>query len=206
VVATSDPCESIAMRTEGREFEIEQLLEGHAGELKSIGQAAARGEHDKVIDGVAGLVMTLATGNPLVGALVPFARLGVAKAFGNATDAMLRRELATMEKEEERQAFLGQIDEVLAATLGQAVVQLVSVQHHVKDEVLEALGGLRSDFENFRRDFEQRLRTQSESVRVEDLLVQDGGTGVRVRATTLKRVALERVVVTGQGSVGIDLE
>ncbi len=55
------------------------------------------------------LVGALATGNPQVALLAPFAEKAVAKAFGNSADAMLRRELAAMEKEEERQRFAAQI-------------------------------------------------------------------------------------------------
>src|SRR5579863_5789015 len=114
--------------------ELEKLLD--AKKLESIADAAAKGEREKVIDGVASLAVTLATANPYIGALAPLARKGIAKAFGNAADEMFARELEKMTKEEEKQAFLGQIDEIVAALVGQALIQLVRTQHNVTEEVI----------------------------------------------------------------------
>ena len=90
--------------------------------------------------------------------------------------------------------------------LGQALIQLVRSQHAVKDEVLDALGGVRRDLEAFRQDFAARVASASESVRLDSLVVHGGGLGIRVRATTTKRVVLTHMEVAGAGSVGIDLE
>jgi hypothetical protein len=187
------------------DVDLEKLLEPHAKELESLAEAAAKGDHDKVIDGASSLVLTLATGNPVIGALAPLARRGIAKAFGNAADEMFARELAAMQKEEDRKAFFAQIDDVVAALVGQALIQLVRTQHNVKDEVLTALGGVREDFERFRADFGRRVSEQGETVRIDEQVVEAGGIGVRVRASTTKRVALKHQVVSGTGSVGIDL-
>jgi hypothetical protein len=186
--------------------ELEQLLEAHEGELKSIAAAAGAGDHDKVIDAVSSLAVSIATGNPLLGALAPLGRKGIARAFGNSVDAALTRELAALEKEDARKKFLGQIDEVVEVLIGQALIQIVRSQHAVKDDVLDALGGVRRDFEAFRKDFADRLASASESVRVDALVVRDGGLGVRVRATSTRRVVLKHMDVVGAGSVGIDLE
>jgi hypothetical protein len=124
------------------DVDLEKLLEPYSKELTGIAEAVAKGERDKVIDGAASLAMTLATGNPILGALAPLARKGIAKAFGNAADEMLARELAKMEKEEERRSFLDLIDEVIAALWGQTLIQLVRTHHNVKDEILAALGDM----------------------------------------------------------------
>jgi hypothetical protein len=183
------------------------LLQEHTGELKSIAEATEKGEHEKVVDGVAELVLTLATGNPIVGALAPFARRAVAKAFGESADEMFRRELAAMQRDEERAKFLGQIDEVVASLVGQALVQIVTSQHHVKDEVVEALGGVRDDLAEFRRAFEVRVSAaHGDLVTINAQLVESGAIGIRVRSTATKTVALEKQVVKGKGSVGIELE
>jgi hypothetical protein len=71
--------------------------------------------------------------------------------------------------------------------------------------LLDALGGMRRDFEAFRSDFGNQLATTSETVRVDSLFVGDGGLGVCVSATTSRRVVLRHMVVSGAGSVGIDL-
>lgn len=186
--------------------DLERLLEPHSKELTSIAEAAIKGQRDKVIDGVASLAVTLATGNPLIGSLVPLARTGIARALGNAANEMLVRELAKMQADEEKHAFLNQIDEIVAVLIGQAVVQLIRVQHNAKDEVLLALGGVREDFQHFRDDFERQIRESGETVRVDEMVVRDGGTGVQVRASTTKRVRLNYQLVAGKGSTGIVLE
>src|ERR1700733_10754603 len=137
--------------------DIEALLEARSGELKEIAEAAAKCDREKLTDAAAGLAVSLATGNRVLAALAPLARKGIARAFGNAADKMFERELAAMAKQEERDKFLGQIDEVVAALVGQAIVQLVRTQYRVKEETLEALGGLRADFETFRCDFLDQL-------------------------------------------------
>lgn len=184
------------------DVELATLFKSHQGELKAIAEAAGAGHQEKVIDAVSSLALSLATGNPLLGVLAPLGRKGVARAFGSSVNAALTRELAVLAKDEERRAFLTQIDEVVEVLLGQALIQLVRSQHAVKDELLAALGGLRQDFEAWRNE----LGAQLESVRVDCVLdVGDGAIGVRVAATTTKRVVLKHLVVRGAGSIGIDL-
>jgi hypothetical protein len=127
------------------DVELKKLLEAHEGELKKVAEAAGSGNQEKVVDAVSTLAVSLATDNPLLGALAPLGRKGIARAFGNSVNAALTRELAALAKEEERKKFLGQIDEVVEALLGQALIQLVRSQHGIKDEVLEALAGVEID-------------------------------------------------------------
>jgi hypothetical protein len=188
------------------DVELGKLLETHKGELKTIAEAAGSGNQEKVIDAVSTLAVSLATGNPLLGVLAPLGRKGIARAFGSSVNAALTRELAALEKEEERKKLLGQIDEVVEALVGQALIQLVRSQHGVKDELLEALGGVRRDLEVFRQDFAERVASASETVSGDRLVVREGGLGIRVRATTTKRVVFKHMEVVGAGSVGIDLE
>jgi hypothetical protein len=186
--------------------ELGSLLADKTDEIHAIGEAVRDNDRGKVVDGITGLAVTLATQNPLLGALVPFARAGVAKAFGVATDELLRRELAVLEKEEERRELIAQLDAVLTTALGQAVVQLVRTQHQVKQELLDAVGGLRSDFEPFRQCFQASLGADAApAVELEQQLVEHGALGVRVRAETTRRVVIRSQRVTGPGSVGIEL-
>jgi len=183
-----------------------KLLTAHEGELKKLAEAAGSGNQEKVVDAVSTLAVSLATGNPLLGALAPLGRKGIARAFGNSVNAALTRELAVLAKDEERRQFLSQIAEVMEAFIGQALIQLVRAQHGVKEEVLDALGGVRRDFEAFRQDFAERVAGASESVRLDSLSVREGGLGIRVAATTTQRVVLKHLAVSGAGSVGIDLK
>lgn len=180
------------------------LLEPHKATLKEMSQSLAQGDHPAFVEKTAGLVAALATGNPLVALLAPLARAGVAKAFGNAADAAFAHELAAMEAEEDRKRFVEQLAEPIEALIGQALIQLVRVQHNVKDEVLDGLGGVREDLATFRAEFAAAIPT--ETVRVEHQEVTAGAIGVRVRAETKKRVFIARQEVRGAGSVGIDLE
>jgi hypothetical protein len=190
------------------DVELDRLLKAHQGELKAVADAAAAGNRDRTIDAVSTLAVSLATGNPLLGLLAPLGRKGIARAFGSSVNAALTRELAAQASAEERTAFLGQIDLVVEALLGQALIQIVRSQHAVKDELLDALGGLRRDCEAFRNEFAAELASADragDNVRVDSLVVREGGLGVRVAATTTRRVALRHVEVTGPGSVGIEL-
>jgi hypothetical protein len=116
---------------------------------------------------------------------------------------MLREELAAMEKEEERQQFVAQLAEPVEALVGQALIQLVRVQHNVKEEVLEALGGLREDLAGFREEFARALGNYD--VRLDLAEGESGGVGVRVRADTRKRVWIKHAIGRGPGSTGVDI-
>jgi hypothetical protein len=185
------------------DVELGGLLKEHQGELKSIAEAAGKGDRQKVIDAVSSLTISLATGNPLLGALAPLGRKGVARIFGNAVNAALTRGLAALAKDDERRAFLSQIGDVVEVLLGQALIQIVRSQHSINDEVLESLGGLRRDLEAFRHECSEEIANASENVRVDELIEVEAGIGVRVAATTDKRVVLRHLVV--RGGVGIDL-
>jgi hypothetical protein len=99
------------------DVELAKLLKEHQGELKTIAEAAGSGNQDKVIDAVSSLAVSLATGNPFLAALAPLRRKGIAQIFGSSVNAVLTRELAALAKDEERRAFLHQIDEVVEALL-----------------------------------------------------------------------------------------
>lgn len=186
--------------------DLGSLLAERAEDIRAIGEALRDGERSKVADGIAGLALTIATHNPFLGALAPFARAGVAKAFGNATDELLRHELAALEQEEERRELIGQLDAVLATALGQAVVQLARTQQHVKAELLDAVGGVRSEFETFRQHFQAGIGAEAApAVELEQQIVELGALGVRVRAETTRRVLIRSQRVSGAGSVGVEI-
>jgi hypothetical protein len=184
--------------------DLAALLEPHKSTLKDMAQSLAAGDHVKVAASAAVLVTALATGNPQVALLAPFVDKAVAKAFGNSADAMLRRELEAMEKEEERQRFVAQLAEPVEALVGQAIVQLVRVQHNVKDEVLEALGGVREDLAGFREAFARELGDYE--VRVDLAEGESGGVGVRVAAEAKKHVWVKHALGRGPGSTGLVIE
>src|SRR4051812_8588358 len=77
------------MQAMNEDVELHELLKAHQAELKTIAEAAGSGNRDKVIDAVSSLAISLATGNPALGALAPLARKGIAHAFGNTVNAAL---------------------------------------------------------------------------------------------------------------------
>jgi serine/threonine protein phosphatase PrpC len=182
------------------DVDLEKLLEPHQKTLKEMGQQLAAGQHEKFIANAATLVGVLATGSPHVALLAPFAEKAVAGAFASAADKRLQREIEAMEREDDRKAFVAQIGDAVQALLDQAIVQIVRVQHNVKDELRARL---REDLADFRGAFQQGLGDHM--VRLDEQVVRDGATGVRVGPNATKRVFIGRMEVAGKGSVGIDL-
>jgi len=185
------------------DVDLAKLLDLHKSDLRQLAQHLATGDRAKFVVGAAALVTTLATGNPTVALLAPFAEKAVARAFASAADKKLREELAKFEVAEERQAFVSSIADAVEALLGQAVLQIVRVEHRTKEEMLEALGGLREELGTFRDDFQRGL--DAESVRIDVQRVLTGGVGVRVDPGALERVFVREQVVSGHGSVGVVL-
>lgn len=183
--------------------DLKTLLEPHKDTLSEMAKALSTADHPKFVASAITLVTAIATANPQVALLAPFAEKAVAIAFSNSADAMFRRELAALEQEEKQRNFLAQIDDVVAALIGQAIVQLTRVQLRAKDEVLDALGGVRDDLAWFRKNFETEM--SGVTVRLDIQTVTNGAIGIRISADTRKRVFVARQEVEGQGSVGIDL-
>jgi hypothetical protein len=182
---------------------LANLLEPHKSELRQLAQHLAGGDHAKFVAGAATLIATLATGNPAVPVLLPFTEKAVARAFASAADKRLSEELAKLEDDEARQAFVRSIADAVEVLLGQAVLQIVRVEHQVKEEIFEALGGLRDDFSAFREDFKHQLDT--EIVRIDVQRVLAGGVGIYVSPGASERVFVRKQVVSGAGSKGVVL-
>lgn len=193
--------------------DLSKLLGEHKGTLKEMGEQLVAGDSAKLAGSAAVLVGAIATGHPEVALLAPFAKEAVARVFGSAADKALRREIEAYDKEKEKEAFAAQIGEVVEALLGQAVLQIVRVQHRVKEEeqraLDEALGGVREDLAAFREEIRAGLEGSREAaealVRVTHQSVKDGAVGVRVGPDARKRVFIARMDVSGKGSIGIDL-
>lgn len=197
------------------DIELSKVLEEQKDTLKEMAQDVVAGNGAKLAGSAAALVTAAATGHPEVALLAPFAQAALAKLFGSAAERALQREIEAYAQEEEKRAFAGQIGEVVEALLGQAILQVVCVQHRLKEEELRALeemlGGVREDLAAFREDIRAGLEQAAkagaaakaavqEIVRVERMNVRDGAIGVLLgpdAAEALVRVA--RQVVTGGG-------
>lgn len=177
------------------DVDLAKLLEAHKSELHQLAQHLVAGDRAKFVTAAATFVGALATGNPAVVALAPFAEKAIARAFANAADIRLRDELAKLNTEEEKKAFADSIVDAIEALLGQAVLQLVRVEHRTKEELLEALGGMREELATFRDKFQQGL--DAEAVRIDVQFVLAGSVGVRVSPGARERVFVKEQVVSG---------
>lgn len=185
------------------ELELSALLEPHKADLRKLAENFLAGDHAKFVSGTAALLGAIATGNPTILALAPFAERAVSAAFASAADKRVTAELERMRVEEEREAFVATIADTVEALLGQAVLQLIRTQHRVKEDVLDQLGGIRADLSQFRDDFQRGLAADQIYLNVQHVL--DGALGLRVSPGARERVFIGEQIVTGPGSVGIVL-
>ena len=184
-------------------MDLGDLIKQRSSELKDAASGLAEGRREKVVAALSTMLLGLVTQSPAVGLLAPFIEVGARRAFANSVSHRLDVALAEAKSEEEKSAVIGRIAEAVEALLGQALVQMVHVQHDTKDEVLEALGGLRKDLADFRDDFQDRL--EDEGVRVDVQRIREGATGIRVSEGARAKIWVGQMTVTGSGSVGIDV-
>jgi len=184
-------------------MDLGELVRQHGTELKDISSGLAEGKREKVVAALGTLILGLVTGNPAVGLLSPFIEVGVRRAFANSASRRLDAAIATAKSEEAKAALVAEIAESVEALLGQALIQIVHVKHQTKDEMIEALGGLREEFAAFREDFQNRL--DDEGVRVDVQRVCDGATGIRISQGARAQVWVGEMSISGKGSVGIDV-
>jgi hypothetical protein len=173
--------------------------------VEGVAKSIIAGNAQSCAISVSGLLAEVASGVPLVGIL---AREAVQHAFAVPATERLISEYAAYEKEKEREAFIADLAATVESLIAQAVLQLVRVQHNVKDEVFAELGGLRRDLEDFREEFAAEIPNAEslvlgEAVRIELQEVQEGGIGVRVSEGSKHRAFIAKQSVRGSGSVGI---
>lgn len=178
--------------------ELAPILNKHKSDLDGLSQSLLDGKTEDFVAGMIALLTSLATGVPVLGVL---AKQGVGKAFSLSSNAKLQRELAALEKEEDRQAFADQIAGPIEELIGQALIQIVRVQDRGTESVVEQLGGLRAEFENFRREFGQQLEQGTVTV---DLIDVAEGVGIRVSSKTTKTVRAGTIKV--QKGTGLILD
>jgi hypothetical protein len=80
---------------------------------------------------------------------------------------------------------------------------MVRVQHRTKDEVVDALGGLRKDLAGVRAEVQAGLGT--EGIQIDVQHVSNGATGLRISEGARANLWIGEMTVSGAGSIGIDL-
>lgn len=184
-------------------MDLGELIKAHGPELKDVSSGLAEGKREKVVAALGTLVLGLVTQNPAAGLLAPFIEAGARRAFTSSASRRLDAAIAEAKTEQEKAAFVAQIADSIESLLGQSLIQMVRVQHQAKDEIVEALGGMRAELADFREDFQDRL--DDEGVRVDVQRIRDGATGIRISEGARARIWVGEMNVTGQGSVGIDI-
>lgn len=150
--------------------------------LESAAQAIISRDRKTCTASLAALLADVCTGVPLLGVL---ARDVVRCAFVEPATERLLREFAAYEAEKDREAFIRDLARAVEVFVAQALHQLVCAQDRGEERLLEALGELRRDFNDFREAFATSLaRTPrahlTEALRIDEQEVSDGAPGIRV--------------------------
>ena len=177
-----------------------RLLEDRAKEVEALGSALIAGRPQRVAGAFAALLTALGTQSPL---LASWANEVVQKAFIPPATRRLLNEIARYDELDAREAFIRDLSERLALVLAQGLLQTVDASGERAAEVQQALGGLRDDFAEFRREFAQALPPTFEALCVDELWVE-GGVGISVGGETRVRMAVKSARVTG--GIGVKFE
>lgn len=188
-------------------FELMKSIETNQKTIEEVGTKLLARDHDGAIASLVGLTTAVLTGVPGLGGL---AKAATARAFANSATAKLRAELEALEREERQREFLGNLGQAVETLLGQALIQIGRMQHAIKDETLEALGGVRKDLQDFRERFEHELKTANQEAQHADVHIgrveaHDEATGVRIeglKVSSSKVTFISEVQARGR-SVGV---
>lgn len=176
--------------------DLTQAIAEHKDELERLSQSIIDKQPEEFHQTMVGLLVSLASDIPGLSGLV---EAGVARAFSLSSETRLQKEYALLRQEEEREQFSNQLADAVATMLKQTLIQILHAQNRDSDDIHQALGGIRKDFEDFRKDLEQRFRELA--VVVDDLKI-DGGIGFILTNHQTKGVHVRRMTVTrGKGFV-----
>lgn len=127
-----------------------EFLEKYDSSVGSMADALLARDDEAFAASAAGVVVGLASGVPGLAGLTEKA---VSKLFANSANAVLKRELAKLIEEEDRDALTGAIAERVAEYLNDLLIQLTRLDNG-RAEVLERrLAAVHDDVRDFRRLF-----------------------------------------------------
>jgi hypothetical protein len=189
-------------------IELGALIKEQQEQLEEVAVGVAEGDQQKILAALVSMALGVATGHPEIAILAPLLQEWARRAFASTATARLRRAMAQSEAsarlQRDRNALVAQIADGVEALLGQALIQLVRSQHCAKDEIVDALGGLKDEFASFREDFQQSV--DNTGIRVDKQQVREGATGILISAAAeTAKLWIGEMTVSGRGSVGIDL-
>jgi hypothetical protein len=138
----------------GKPIDYADLIKQNEGQVESFVKSLISRETEGCVSALAGVLAGVATGTPTLGALAAHT---VQRAFATTATRRLIAEYELAQEEEDREKFIATIADAIEALLGQMLVQLIRVEHNVKDELLNTLGGIRADLQDFRLSIEAQL-------------------------------------------------
>lgn len=181
------------------------LVKPYEKKLEGAAEALLAGNYRGVAAKMGTVVLAAATGHPELGVLAPFMDGLVGRIFESAADAQMREAMETFATEDDRAALAAQITEATAELLDEAIVTIAKIQHAATAQNAAATAAVRDELRVFRERFEREAAAAPDAVRAMLMNVRNGGTGIRVGATSTRSVFVSTMNVQGNGSVGIDL-
>jgi hypothetical protein len=182
------------------ELELSDLLQKERAAIEKVGEDLLAGKKEEVAAGLGGLFVSVLSGVPALGGL---AKGALAVLFASPANVVLEKQVEQWREEQDHQRFVQDLSDVIEALIGQALVQIVRSQKRESEDVVAALGGLREDLATFREEVGERMTTFDLHVQLQE--VSEGAIGIRVSGSSRKRVFVDRLVVRGGRTVGIEM-
>ena len=171
---------------------IGTLVEKHGSDLMLLQVGLRHNDTDAFEEGAVKLTAAVLKDVPVVGK--PAGQV-LEYAFARSAWAQMKRELANLGAEQDRERFIEALALRVEQLLGQALIQLVRVHHQTHDELVEALGGLREEFATFRDEFTAQANLEAASIQEPNVWVgrvalsgRATGVDVAAGATTTSRI------------------
>jgi hypothetical protein len=182
---------------------VPDLVQAHASELATLSLdlpgATPQDFEARLTSFVGKLLGTI----PGVG---PILQRVLEDAFRNSSHQIMSAELAALSAEQDQQARHDALRDLIEDLLGQAIYQIVKAQGQRTDALHAQLAQHSDQLRAFGDALAAHLgRSAAFDAEVGHVNVNAGGTGIRLRSDSNKRVRVQEINVTGPGAVGLEL-
>lgn len=177
--------------------ELEQALAAQEDALEAVVEAARERDEAGFTNRWGKLVTALISGVPWVGKL---AEQGIHEVVASSAYGQMTAELARLEAVGAQEQQAARIAQFVYQLLGEALIGLGEDQH----AIAQALTRLDTRFGEMAVQVREQLTGQAQVV-VHQGTVSGGATGARVTPAGNKDLRLKQDLVTGKGTVGVEL-
>jgi hypothetical protein len=115
---------------------LERLLEERKEDITAIGKNLLAGKKEDVLGGLAGILMTIASGVPLLGKLVS---AGTAKALAEPANEILEKQIAQWKAEQDQQRLADGVATAVAAVVAETLRRLMEKSEETSSRKVEEL-------------------------------------------------------------------